>query len=197
MRDDTVEIFNEIYRKSKKNNPNLEYILDSSKSLCRLMYYLQRSDELDIYPVFIMRDIPALAYSWSKKGREEKGLVERNYLESVFATLQIHIGSLALRDLLNNENWSTIDYKKFIKNPKKIINKLNKKLNISIPENKTDLLYAINNSVHHNINGNELRLSEIKDFICDDDWKKKLNTQEIIIGKILDFLVYIRRMIRL
>lgn len=64
-RDETVNFLKHVFRRSKEFNPDTKYLLDSSKSLIRF-FYLSQFQEIDLYPILLVRDVRGVLNSWAK-----------------------------------------------------------------------------------------------------------------------------------
>jgi hypothetical protein len=196
VHDDSGQLLKEIAAAARTEKPAVTYVLDSSKTLPRLMYYLTQPD-IEVHVICMTRRTAAIAYSWSRKGRESEGLIKRDYWKSLITILHDIIGSFALKVMSPSTPWLTISYEEFVHNPGKTMKKINAAFSLSIPETTEDLLVAIRTEPHHNINGNGLRFGKIEAIRPDERWKKELSAKEKIIGYIADAFVSLRRFISL
>jgi len=177
-KDDYVEILNNIYEKY-----NCEYIIDNSKSLSYLIR-LNQSKKIDLYVVYIIRDLNGVIYSNSKTSN-------KNFLLEI---LEWYYKNVSIYKYLRQEklNFKTIYYSKFCENSNYHINKVEKWLNIKV--NK-DYIFEINNTVHHDIGGNDMRFRKFEGIKEDVKWKKKLPLIKKLVIKIFQIILPLNKRI--
>ena len=171
---DDIYLIQNIYSKIEHENKKETYILDTSKSLARLVH-LSRSDELDIKIIFLVRDIRGHVDSY-----------QRAYGKGFFRwIIQWIINNSLILYFLKKEHldYYHLSYDLFCKKPGETLAELGNYLDIRIPENYKD---TIRNTEFHVRAGNPIK-NTIKNFSgirIDERWKNNLsNSQKWIIKK--------------
>ncbi len=72
--DDSAEFYRAFLDNCKKNNPDADIIIDSSKDPRRLFILMNQSG-LEVYPIFLVRDGRSIAHSGYHKKRSDKELL--------------------------------------------------------------------------------------------------------------------------
>jgi hypothetical protein len=146
---------------------NTEYLCDSSKDFARLIRLLMMP-RLEIYPIFLVRDMRAVALSYAKKKRHDLGLNKMGFYKALFAWAGVNLVSLAVAGL-SRRPLLHISYDLFCRDPRKHISLLNERLGLKIdPERHIE---RINGCVYHNVGGNLMRFKKLSAVRLDDQWR--------------------------
>ena len=157
------KLFKEILQQAKKiKGEEVQYIIDSSKDLNRLMY-LSQNKHLDIQVIHLVRDGRAVINSHEKQGYF--------WIRTLFEWFSLNFFSkLFLK--LHNIKYYNLSYDKFAQNPTYYIKELNKEFNLKI--NPNTFLEDIQNEEWHNFAGNSARWSKFTEIKYDQSWKKRM-----------------------
>ncbi|MDD4353935.1 MAG: hypothetical protein PHN56_05775 [Candidatus Nanoarchaeia archaeon] len=178
----------ELFYKIKKNNSKINFILDSSKDIARLIE-LDQDKRLEIYNISIIRNCSAVANSFSS-GKQGK---KKNYYIS---TIKWFFVNYIMFKYLKKRNKRTllIQYEDFCKHPEKEILRIEKYLKIKISKNYSE---KIKNIEYHGLVPN--RIAKIKNrklfsgIKYDEKWKIELSQFKksfgTIIEKILNYII--------
>lgn len=170
--------FSSCFDGAKKLKPEIQYILDSSKDPFHL-HSISSKIENEIFIIHIIRDCRGYAYSYNNLQRKAKGLDIKNYVTSLIEWVLVNLLTIRVIDKFKLP-FIRLSYEEFCANPEVIRKRLNSSLNIKIP---SDFISAINNDIHHHIDGNNLRFKKLESIKKDDKWKKNLpNYSKLLIG---------------
>ncbi|MEX2127601.1 MAG: sulfotransferase [Xanthobacteraceae bacterium] len=143
------EIFvEEVLRQSCK-----QVYLESTKSIERLTQFRQ-SPSFDLYVLHIVRDGRAVAYSNVRKGRELYTYAAR-WINKNLALLEHRNAFLG--------RWMTIKYERLVTRPAEEIRQIMNFVEEEFEEGQLDYARAI----HHNIDGNFMRLGAVSEIVAD------------------------------
>jgi len=175
---DDDKIFESILKKAKKvKGENVEYIIDSSKSLKRLAS-LKESNKIDLSVIHLIRDARGNINSYEKSGNNWffafKKWVIYNFLVSKY-----------LNKNFKKEKTIRLSYDLFAQNPQKYIEKLNLKFDLLIDQN--NYIDTINNSNYYGFCGNKMGKNKISSIKYDRGWENRMSMCKRIFLWIITF----------
>lgn len=157
------KLFKEILQQARKiKGEEIEYIIDSSKDLNRLMY-LSQNKYLDIRVIHLIRDGRAVINSHEKQGYF--------WIRTLLEWFSLNLSSKIFLKLHNIKHYN-LSYDKFAQNPEFYINELNKEFGLHI--NPNTFLEDIQNEEWHNFAGNSARWTKFTQIKYDQSWKKRM-----------------------
>lgn len=157
-----------------------EYIFDSSKDFARLIRLLM-NDRIEVYPIHLVRDGRAVAFSYNNAGRAKYGLKKTGYYKALVLWIAINfVSRLIVR--LSGRPWFSVSYDTFCKDPRSTIQLFNQRLGLAISEN--DFLTHVNHATHHGLGGNTMRFRTIK-IHYDESWRSALSKTQFVAGTML------------
>jgi hypothetical protein len=173
--DDYVLIKNTLLSASEIQ-PSVKFILDISKSLPRLMH-LRSHPELELHPIFLVRDGRGYLNSYRKRHGDRGGL------RWIVQWIAINLSTL-ITLYLNKERFLKISYNNLCRSPEQTIDKINQFFGIEIPQ---EYLQAINETEFH-VRAANPKVLEQKYFSgleLDEKWKTELPTHLRLLASIL------------
>lgn len=173
------ELYKLIMKKAKEvKGEQVEYIIDSSKSLKKLLS-LYQDKRIDLRIVHVVRDARGHIASLEKGGFDWIKLFmlwfKNNFLISVF-----------LGRFLNKDIYVSLSYDDFCLNHESYIRIFNKKFNLDIDEDK--FLDVLNSQLDFAFAGNTMRRKKIDEIRHDEKWKIKWPKWKQIIISIISNL---------
>lgn len=163
---DTLVQHNRALFESLRNVTGTDIFVDSSKSHERLQQLKWLGDEIDIYPVYIVRDACGVVYSHAKRGRGLKHWA-RKY----------RANSKATHEILSGGRYHIVEYENLVREPGKTLSILASY--IGLPENSLSPLNPVDGQ--HIIAGNSMKLSADLEINPDMEWKKALSLRQKLI----------------
>ena len=164
IKDDSPDILEEVLKEAKKQKPETNIILDSSKDPRRL-YMLLNDPRIEILPVLLKREGFKVAMSYNNKNRPIKyGIERKNFLSSYVLRWWL-VNLLCVFLLKNKRNTIKIIYERFCKDPTYYVKLINKRFGVHIDER--GYLKKLNGQTYHNIDGNRLRFKKIESIKAD------------------------------
>lgn len=176
---DDAYLLSLIFRKVKEFNPKVEYLLDNSKTLWRLIF-LRNLNNVKTKVIYIKRGIEGNISSYIKH--------KIGFWRGLF---RYTMKNLLIQKYLKNNNvqFKEIDYLDFSKNTKKVILELENYLDISL----SNYVQRIQNTTFHIASGNKGSRRQIikkfKGIEYDNSWMTRLNRLEIFFLKIWRYLI--------
>jgi hypothetical protein len=165
-------------------------LLDTSR-LPRILLALSFSEIIDLYPIFMIRDPRGLINSLIQKDIRHKVKNRRNTLMQILVWDVKNLFNLDLIKKLKNLNSKFISYENFTKGPEKVIEKLNKFLNLSLKLNEESDQFYINLEPSHIFAANRTRFQLGKTVIFEDKkWEKELGWARKILIIVLAYPLY-------
>ncbi len=150
-------------------------ILDTSR-LPRILLALSFSDDIDLYPIYMIRDPRGIINSLIQKDIRHSVKNRRNAFMHMLVWNSKNLFNLDLVKKLNNLNSIYISYEKFTENPERTIEKINKVLNLNLKLEKSDGQFYVNLEPSHIFAANRTRFHTGKTFIIEDTkWKEDLS----------------------
>lgn len=166
------------------NDPEIQYLLDSSKDPRRLLQLEQTFGEKQVKLIFLVRDIRGYINSYTnpKKWRvRDAGLKPENFIRVGLRWIAVNI-SIKAYITLHNIDAIKIEYDQFAKNPESTLRKIKEKWGLNLPE---DYLSVLQRQTYHNIHGNLVKFSNIEKIKWDKSWDAQLPKWKKIAIKIL------------
>lgn len=148
---------------------NKRHIVDSSKHVERLELLIS-NQELDVFPIFLIREPQGQIWSclrknrkYEKLGKSTAGLVRltKRYVET---NRRIH-------KLVGHLPHAVVRYEELALNPETALRALMEKLGLTF--NPSQLQWA--SQERHNVGGNNMRFGKSSELMLDDHWRKKLS----------------------
>jgi hypothetical protein len=145
-----------------------EFIMDASKDVARLAELAQR-EELDVYPIGIVRDGRAVAHSFTRNpsGKPKRYFVSLAKWIVVNVLMFRYFGKSRGRRLV-------IDYGELCRNPEAVNARLEEYLGIDIPSNYIEVIRGMD---YHHIGGNRLCSKASREKMTaityDDRWQRE------------------------
>lgn len=168
-------ILGHLYTSIQKHS-KADFLIDSSK-IPSYGYAVQKTDELDVYMIHLIRDPRAVAYSWKKEVSRTDG--EANLTMEQYSVFQSTIkwiwGNCITTLLKRNGKYLFIRYEDFCKQPELYTAQILSFINSSQSKNPIDEKSFVAGE-EHSIWGNPIRMKtgrmEIKE---DNEWRIKLS----------------------
>lgn len=175
---DDVALIQTIATKVFEGHGEPAYILDSSKSLARLVH-LSRSDELDIEVIFLVRDVRGYVDSYRR--RHEGGFLKW--------ALQWLVNNLLIFYYLKKEriDYYHLSYERFCQQPERVLKEMEAHFGITMPD---DYVRAVQEEDFHVRAGNVIKntISNFEEIRFDQRWKANLNQpQKRFLGTVFHF----------
>lgn len=171
---DEYKLLYKIYENAKELKPEVNFIIDNSKSLWRLVYLIQCTG-INVEVIFLKRDVFGNIGSFVKH--------KKGFLRGLF---RYYIINYLIRNLLiiNNINYFKIDYSKLCENAAMELDKVEKSLNINVKEYINKLIL---NNAHVPTGNMETRksLENYHGLQLDDSWKERLSVCQKMVLKIV------------
>jgi len=133
-----------LYQSIFNHNPNIDYIIDSSKNIIR---FNELRKKMAVFPIILIRDINEVMKSkWVK--------ASDTTIKSWLNYYNVHV--LPIIEKMNEKDFHIISYEKFIDNPQKCIEDLS--LKIDIDANAFSTSIPMEN--YHIVAGNGMRYTD-------------------------------------
>lgn len=155
---------------SAVSGPRTSYLCDSSKDFARLIRLLMMPG-IEVYPIFLVRDMQAVAHSYAKKKRHDLGLNRMGYYRALFSWAGVNLASWTVA-ALSRRPVLHVSYDLFCRNPGKTVTLLNDTLGLDIDGDNP--VAGINRRTYHNIGGNLMRFKTLAAIRYDDSWKRSV-----------------------
>jgi hypothetical protein len=153
-----------------ENLPESKTMLcDSSKDFARFARLLLQPD-IEMVPIFLVRDVRAVAHSYTKKRRTELGLNRMTYFGAACRWAFINAMCWILIHL-SGKRAVRISYDHFCDNPAETVAFLNDRLGTHLDASR--IAENINATTYHNVGGNLLRFKTINGIQADKLWSKR------------------------
>lgn len=166
------------------DDPKNCYLLDSSKDPRRLLQLEQTFGEERIKLIFLVRDIRGYINSYTNPNKWrvlEAGLRPENFIRTGFRWIAVNL-SIKAYLTIHNVDAIKIEYDQFAKYPDRILYKVQEKWGLNIPD---DYLDVMRKQTYHNIHGNLVKFSNIKEIKWDKSWERELPVWKKIAIQIL------------
>jgi hypothetical protein len=134
------------------------FIVDSSKLPKRLRYLMQ-FDELDVYPIHIVRDAKGQIASILEMNGLFKGILEYELVHE------------QIRRMLKSVPHSLVRYEDLVLEPKRTLESILEPLGLKFDPQQ--LAWA--EPIKHNIGGNHVRRQKTSTLVLDEKWKHRLS----------------------
>jgi len=175
---DDYTLIKNVYQEALSDKLTTRYILDSSKSVARLMH-LQSHPLLDVKVIFLVRDGRGYANSYAK-------VYKKGFLRWIIQWVLNNILTLVY---LKREkiDYYYLSYNALCKQSSKELTAIGKKFNVHIPENYVEIVKA---QKYHMRAGNPSR-SAIEMFSgleLDDNWRQEMSKAKFVISSTLLYL---------
>ncbi len=169
------KLLNAVFSTGIKTNKKIEYLLDNSKSLDRLIY-LNSSPQIDVKTIHIVRDGRGYLNSYKK-------INNGGFFKWILDWLIINI-STNLFTRANRIPSLTLSYNKFCQSPKEYIKSLESFLEVDIPENYNQKIRRLE---QHLRAGNPMRtkLENFEGVHYSRSWQKELSFIEKVVSTII------------
>jgi hypothetical protein len=155
-----------------KNNPEIEFIVDSSKDIDRLEFLLKYSN-LDIYVIHLVRDGRAVSWSYIRKYKKVFPWIFKWFLSN----LKIEI----FKKRHSKKKLIFIKYENFIEDPEKEIKKILRLINLDYKKS----MLKFRNRNQHQVGGNRMRLGSSNTIKKDMEWKGKMPSKYKVLFNLL------------
>lgn len=162
--EDDFRLIESVYLEARKKKPSTRYILDSSKSVARMMH-LDSHPNLDVKVIFLVRDGRGYLNSYTKayKGGYFRWMAQwvvNNYLTLAYLKKA-------------KKDYYFLSYDALCKQPEKEFGELDKKFNIHVPDNYTQMVH---DTEFHIRAGNPTKsfLAEFSGLKLDDRWRHEI-----------------------
>ncbi|MFW6014643.1 MAG: hypothetical protein ACOCZQ_03185 [Nanoarchaeota archaeon] len=162
------EVLDDVINSARKFKPNVDKVVDSSKTLKRLIFL----KKIDPFVIFLVKDGRSVV-------NRKRGY--KRYFTWLYRNITAH-----LYLLINNHRYMIISYDKFAQNPAPYIKKLNKEIGLNIdPDTVVD---KINSQQYHNIGGNGMRRRKIEGIKYNPKWRWEMPKWKQIIFNVLCYV---------
>jgi hypothetical protein len=135
------------------------FIVDSSK-LPKRLHYLMQFDELDVYPIHLVREA---------KGQIASVLEMNGLLRSIFEYELVHE---QIRRMLKSFPHSVVRYEDLVLYPKRTLERILEPLGLKFEPQQL----AWGEQAKHNIGGNHVRRQKKSMLVLDEKWKERLSS---------------------
>lgn len=161
---DDTKLYNSIIKNSNKiYDKNINTVVDSSKDPRRLKY-LQKNPNIDLYVIYLTRDLRWVSNSMEKRWK--------NFWRTYIIWHIWNILSYITYKKHNKNKKIMISYDKFTQNPDKYLKRIKDKFNIDL--NMEDYLDNANKQEIHYIWWNSMQKKDITEIKYDQSWKKRM-----------------------
>lgn len=172
---DDYLLFKSIFSEAQKEKPTSRYILDSSKSVARLMH-LHSHPLLDVKVIFLVRDGRAYANSYAKA-------YKKGFLRWIAQWVVNNILTLVY---LKKEkiDYYFLSYNVLCNQPKEEIKSISEKFNIHIPE---DYVNLVRTQQYHMRAGNPSRsqMEKFSGLDLDEKWRLEISRLNYVVSSTL------------
>lgn len=176
--DDDYQLFRALFDVASKQEPAVKYILDSSKSVTRLMH-LCSHPQLDVKVIFLVRDGRAYVNSYAKA-----------YQQGFFRWISQWVinNFITLRYLKKEKiDYYYLSYNALCLEPELHLTAIGEKFKIRVPDNYVDLAH---NLEYHIRAGNPSRtsLNNFSGLELDEKWRHEMPRSKRVVSSILLYL---------
>ncbi len=173
------ELFEILFQRAQEvKGGQVEFLIDSSKTLSPL-FYLSQSSNIEIYALHLIRDGRGFLYSHKKRGNN----LILSFLKWVKGNLLL---SLFLNRCIDKNKRIRISYDLFANNPEFYIEKINNKFGLKIdPNNYLDI---INSEPSYRFAGNSVRRKNLKEIKKDQSWEDNFSYPIKLIFNIITYI---------
>jgi len=159
--DDNVALFEAIATVAGKR-----HVVDSSKQVTRLARLLENPD-LDVFPVFLLRD-PKGQICSSQKGVSSLVKLIGNYVRT----------NREIYDLIKDRPHAVVHYEELVRNPEQTLSGLMREMGLAF--DPSQLQWA--EPVRHNVGGNGMRRGRSSELKLDEKWRERFSLpQQMVI----------------
>jgi hypothetical protein len=152
--EDNAALFQAIAAASGKN-----YVVDSSKQVTRLALLLE-NPELDVHPIFLIRD-PKGQICSSQKTESSLIRLIGNYVRT---NREIH-------ELVKHRPHSVVRYEDLVRSPEHVLGALMQQLGLAFDPRQLEWA----SQVRHNVGGNGMRRSNSSELKLDEKWRHEFS----------------------
>ncbi len=175
---DEEKIMNLILKRSREvENENVEYLLDTSKLISRLLF-LKNHKNIDLYVIHLVRDARGAINSFEKVGVGWFRILGRWIKNNLFI-------SLFIKRKFDKTRFIHLSYDKFVKQPEKYLDLINRKFGTNIDTN--NYLEYVQKKQTYSISGNKMRAKQLTELKYDQDWREKMPTWKKIFLTIITY----------
>ena len=176
---------------SKVSGKNI--IVDSSRLPSRLLA-LSLSTNIEIFPIYIIRDPRGVINSLIKKDIRNYGEIRTSIFKHILTWNVKNLLSLDSLKQLNSKNTRHLWYKNFTRTPAEVLEKIKKSLNCTLNYEQENGKVSLVLEPGHVFTGNRSRHDTGKITIAEDTkWKKELNLPKKVLVSVtsLPLLMFI------
>ena len=172
-------LFKQILEQASKNKGSkVEYIIDSSMDV-RRMIYLSQVAGVELKVIHLVRDARGVVNSFEKIGRF--------WLRTMFEwKLTNMIAKRFLKKNLDKKDYMLLSYDLFAQHPKKYLSRIKKKFDLSL--NVEGFIDAVNKQEYHQVGGNRMNMRKLEAIRHDLSWKKRLPSWKRAILSVLAYV---------
>jgi len=157
-------------------------IVDSSKYPSHGVI-LNDMPEIDLYPVHLVRDSRAVAFSWQKKWLKPEVTWKKEPMPNynpIVCAFEYIVMNISLRMFKNiNERYVFLYYEDLASDPEVMVNQTLVKLGLPYPGPKFINPHAIHLKPNHTVSGNPMRFKQgLIEIRPDTDWKMKMKKRD-------------------
>jgi hypothetical protein len=175
---DDYRLIKNVYLEAVMEKPTTRYILDSSKSVARLMH-LQSHPLLDVKVIFLVRDGRAYANSYAK-------VYKKGFLRWI---IQWVLNNILTMVYLKREktDYYYLSYNALCNQSSKELTAIGKKFNVHIPENFVEM---VKTQKYHMRAGNPSRsaIEKFSGLELDENWRQEMSKVKFVISSTLLYL---------
>lgn len=162
---DEEEILRLILKRAQEvKNKDIEYLLDASKLISRLLY-LRNHKNIDLYVIHLVRDARGTINSFEKIGVGWFRILGRWIKNNIFI-------SCFIKKKFDKSRFIHLSYDNFAKQPERYLGLINKKLDTNI--DLDNYLKKVQEKQTYSISGNSMRGKELNKIKYDQGWKKTM-----------------------
>ena len=158
--------------------PGTKYLLDSSKDFARFAR-LKLMRDVEVFPVFLIRDVRAVAHSYVKRERQALGLNRMSYLGAAIRWVFVNTMSQILL-WVSRSTYVRVSYDQFCTDPGRVVSHLNMTMGLDISPDH--FVEDVNSTEYHNVGGNLVRFKPLKEIRADRSWKDKRQVKTKLVG---------------
>jgi hypothetical protein len=175
---DEGEVMNLILKRAKEmESEKLEYLLDASKLISRLLY-LNNQRNIDLYVIHLVRDGRGTINSFKKVGvawyRILGRWIKNNFFISVF-----------IKRKIDKNKFFHLSYDHFTQTPEKYLELINKKFGTNI--DLDNYLKKVKEKQTYSISGNSMRSKPLTEIKNDQQWKEKMPAWKKILLTVITY----------
>jgi hypothetical protein len=163
------------------SSPPAEFVCDSSKDFARLARLIM-DPRLEVYPIHLVRDARAVAWSYAKNKRVQLGLSKVGFYRGLLLWLGVNLLSRWTARLARRP-YVSLSYERLCRDPRGTELWLAERLGLRL--RGADPVKRINAGVYHDVGGNLMRFKKLTAIRSDDAWRAQAPRLGVWLGGLL------------